>query len=296
MILVTGAAGKTGRAVVKALAGRGKRVKALVFKSAYATEMVKLGAEEVVAGDLRQRAHIRKALKQVQAVYHICPNMHPEEIVIGETIIDELRRSDCRRIVYHSVLHPQTEAMPHHWQKLRVEEMLFESGLDYTILQPSAYMQNILNDLDQVVEQRFYNLPYHPEAKFSLVNLEDVAEAAALVLSSDDHIGAIYELNGPEILSVKDVIGLIGNRLQMRIDVRRQTPQSWAAQPGVAALPDYKRERLVKMFEYYDQHGLWGNSNVLAWLLGRKPTTFQQVLAASGCLLPQRRFDQDEHQ
>ena len=52
------------------------------------------------------------------------------------------------RFVYHSVLHPQVEIMAHHWQKMRVEEQLFESGLSFTILQPAAYMQNVLAGWD----------------------------------------------------------------------------------------------------------------------------------------------------
>ncbi len=53
-------------------------------------------------------------------------------------------RSGVTRFVYHSVLHPQIEAMPHHWQKMRTEEMLFAAGFELTVLQPTAYMQNIL--------------------------------------------------------------------------------------------------------------------------------------------------------
>jgi uncharacterized protein YbjT (DUF2867 family) len=147
MILVTGAAGKTGRAIIKSLVNKGINVKAFVFKDLYAKEIYKLGAREVVVGNLLNLVDLKIALRDVNAVYHIGPNMHPEEITIGDIVIKAVQSSDCRRIVYHSVLHPQTAAMPHHWNKLKVEESLFESGLDYTILQPSAYMQNILKDL-----------------------------------------------------------------------------------------------------------------------------------------------------
>ena len=60
------------------------------------------------------------------------------------TLAEAARRAGIRHLVYHSVLHPQVEAMPHHWQKMRVEEQLFAAGLPYTILQPAAYMQNVL--------------------------------------------------------------------------------------------------------------------------------------------------------
>ena len=72
------------------------------------------------------------------------------------------------------MLHPQIEAMPHHWEKMRVEEMLFAAGLDVTVLQPTAYMQNILGMARDIVEAGF-RVPYPVETPLSLVDLDDVA-------------------------------------------------------------------------------------------------------------------------
>ena len=63
------------------------------------------------------------------SVYHVCPNVSPDEIAIGRVSIAAARSAGVEHFVYHSVLHPQTEAMPHHWLKLRVEEALITSGL-----------------------------------------------------------------------------------------------------------------------------------------------------------------------
>ena len=93
-----------------------------------------------------------------------------------------------RRLVYHSVLHPQIEAMPHHWEKMRAEELLFAAGLDVTVLQPTAYMQNILAGWRDIVEAGIYRVPYPVESRISLVDLDDVAAAAALVLTQPGHV------------------------------------------------------------------------------------------------------------
>ncbi len=69
--------------------------------------------------------------------------------MIGKLVIDEARKAGVKHFVYHSVLHPQTEKMNHHWQKMHVEEMIFESGLPFTILQPAPYMQNLLVRLEK---------------------------------------------------------------------------------------------------------------------------------------------------
>ena len=83
-------------------------------------------------------AIIGQAVQGVQAIYHICPNVSPDEIPIAEVLINAAQDAGVRRFVYHSVLKPQIESMPHHWKKLRVEEMLIESGMPYTILQTAA--------------------------------------------------------------------------------------------------------------------------------------------------------------
>ena len=152
MILVTGASGKTGRAVVRALVARGAAVRALVYRPAQVQPLRELGARQVIAGDMRDRPTVERAAQGVRALYHICPNMSPDEFIIGRTVVGAARSAGLSHIVYHSVLHPQTEAMPHHWAKLRVEEHLFECGLPYTILQPAAYMQNILAGWRSILE------------------------------------------------------------------------------------------------------------------------------------------------
>ncbi len=129
MILVTGAAGKTGREVIKRLAARGHHVRALVRRQEQADSLKHLGAVDFVVGDMGASDIMDKALAGVRAVYHICPNMHPAELAIGENAIRVAQAAGVERFVYHSVLHPQIERMAHHWQKMRVEEKLFESGL-----------------------------------------------------------------------------------------------------------------------------------------------------------------------
>lgn len=274
MILVTGAAGKTGRAVIRALGARALSVRALVHRPEQAQAIASLGANQVVVGDMRLQAVMDQATSGVRALYHICPNMSPDEIAIGRTVIDAARAAGVEHLVYHSVLHPQTEVMPHHWQKLRVEELLFESGLSCTILQPAAYMQNLLAYWDSIVEQGIYRLPYAVETRLSMVDLEDVAAAAAIVLTEPGHGGATYELAGAEVLSQIEVARLLAQQLGRPVRAQAVSIEEWERGARASGLGDYQVETLIQMFRYYEHHGFWGNPNVLAWLLGRPPTTF----------------------
>ncbi|MDH5508626.1 MAG: NmrA family NAD(P)-binding protein, partial [Anaerolineae bacterium] len=144
MILVTGAGGKTGKAIIAQLVQRGYLIRGFVRSQKSALEITELGAKQAVIGDMLVLGDVINAMDGIQSVYHICPNVHPQEQLIGKNIITAALHHSAEHLVYHSVLHPQIESMPHHWEKMRVEEMIFASGLNFTILQPTAYMQNIL--------------------------------------------------------------------------------------------------------------------------------------------------------
>jgi uncharacterized protein YbjT (DUF2867 family) len=283
MILVTGAAGKTGRAVIRALTAKGEAVRALVHRPEQVRLVEGVGAREVIVGDMRVQATMGQAAQGARAVYHICPNVSPDEVDIGQVAIGAARSAGVKRFVYHSVLHPQVEAMPHHWQKLRVEEKLFESGLSCTILQPAVYMQNVLAHWDQIVGQGVYPVPYAVETRLGMVDLEDVAEAAAVVLIEPGHTGAVYELVGAEMLSQTEVATILSQQLGRPVRAEAVPLETWERQARESGLGDYQVETLVKMFRYYERYGFWGNPRVLGWLLGRPPTTFVAFVERSGC-------------
>src|SRR5258705_2483708 len=214
MILITGAGGKTGRTLIKALS-KVESVCAFVHRDDHVSVLKSLGAEKVIVGDMHDESAIRSVMQGVRSVYHICPNMNPDEVSIGKLVISEARKVGVEHFVYHSVLHPQTEKMNHHWQKLRVEEMIFESGLPFTILQPAPYMQNLLAGWKSIVEDGVLRVPYSVNSKFSFVDLEDIAEAAKMVLTEPNQANATYELAGTQPMShveVADILSRVLNR------------------------------------------------------------------------------------
>jgi NAD(P)H dehydrogenase (quinone) len=281
MILVTGAAGKTGRALIDALRIRGEEVRALVHRPEQARPALQLGAREVMAGDMRDPGTMKRATLRVRAVYHICPNVSPDEVAIGQAAIEAACSAGVEHFVYHSVLHPQTEDMPHHWQKMRVEELLLKSGLAFTILQPTAYMQNLLAQWPSIVDQGVYTTPYSAETRLSLVDLADVAAAGATVLSETGHAGATYELVGTGALTQHEVAAVLSQGLGRAVGVAVIPREAWRQQAGAAGLGQYQLDALIRMFEYYERYGLEGNPAVLGWLLGRAPTSLADFVRKS---------------
>ncbi len=230
MILVTGAAGKTGLAVIRSLAARGVRVRGLIHQEEHRSSVIEAGAENALLGDLLSEEDLQNAMQGVQAVYHIPPNIHPREVEIGQIVIQEAFRECVDHFVYHSVLHPQLEDMPHHWLKLRVEEQLIASGLPFTILQPTAYMQNITNQLDRISREGIYQVPYSVSTRLCLVDLHDVADVAAIVLTEGTHAGAVYQLVGTGLTSQEEIASLLGRLLGKEIQAEQISLEDWQEQ------------------------------------------------------------------
>jgi uncharacterized protein YbjT (DUF2867 family) len=278
MVLVTGAAGKTGLAVINALKAHNKGVRALIHRKAQVNRVTAAGASEVVIGDMRDQALMHEAMSGMRKVYHICPNVNPDELTIGKLAIEAARENRLSHFVYHSVLHPQVEMMPHHWLKMRVEEAIFESGLSFTILQPAAYMQNILAGWDAIVSSGIYAFPYREATRLTLVDLMDVAQVALNVLTTPGHAGAIYELCGPDALNQIEIAAIIGDRLGIQVNTQQIDRLDWERQAKDRGLGTYHIESLLKMFDYYERFGFVGSSNVIDWLLGRRSMSFSAFI------------------
>jgi len=278
MILITGAAGKTGRAVIRALLKSGEPIRALARREDQVVRLKSLGATEVIVGDLLDQASVNRAVQNVRAIYHIAPNVRPDETAIGRIVLDAAKSANVERFVFHSVLRPQIEAMPHHWQKLRVEELLFESGLSFTILQPTIYMQNILANWNQITNG-IYSIPYAPETCLSMVDLEDVAQVAAKVLTEDGHRNAVYELVGVAAISQTEVAQILSEQLHRPVTVRQIPLEEWERNARANGMGEYQVTTLLKMFRYYERFGFAGNPNVLTYLLQRKPASFESFVA-----------------
>ena len=278
MILITGAAGKTGLAVTRALVRIGASVRALVHKEESQDLVESAGASEIYLGDLLNLNDLQQIMEGVEAVYHICPNVHPGEVEIGTGVIQAAKEAGVKHFVYHSVLHPQIEAMPHHWQKLRVEGHLIESGMPFTILQPTAYMQNITSLIPKILEEGVYQVPYPIQTGICLVDLEDLAQAAAIVLTEPGHTDAIYEVVGTEPIAQAQVAAVLSVVLGKDIQAQRIPFKTWETQALKKGLGSYQRYTLLKMFQHYMKFGFSGNPLVLSWLLGRQPTTLERCL------------------
>lgn len=253
-VAVVGGHGKTGRVVTSALEARG-----------------------VVTAPLgrRELADLPRALSRVDGLYLIAPNMYADEPVFVRRVLKVARSVGVRRVAYHSVAAPYVPAMPHHVGKAEAEKAVRMGPLDWTILQPCAYVQNFVPALRS--DEPALRVAYSPQAAFGLVDLADVAEAAAIVLLSDEHLGATYELGGPALVSVGDVARAAGRVLHGDVPVSQVSVDEWRASDG-ADLDPRVRDWLAAMFTYYDAYGLPAGPVAMRALLGRRPIDLDSTL------------------
>jgi uncharacterized protein YbjT (DUF2867 family) len=273
-ILVTGASGKTGRRVIAALAKRGRTVRAFVRRPEVGTELRQGGAFDIAVGDLTDSESLKRAVQGVGQVLHICPPMHPKEDVIARTLIDLCRGAGVERFVLYSVLHPILADVPHHDRKLQAERYLVDSGMPFTILQPGRYMQHLVPIWKSVLATGIHSMPFSATAKFSLVDLADLADASARVMTEPGHAGATYELAGPHALSQDDVAAILSKLLEKPIRAQAKPADQMRKEAEAAGVPAERIDTLIKMNAHYDEHGLIGNPNVLRWIIGRDPADF----------------------
>lgn len=255
--------------VVAVLAGRGKTGRAV------ASALARRGVTVHPAGSELHRDPVA-ALAGATAVYLIAPNMYADEPGYVEAALRAATDAGAGRVVYHSVAAPYAPAMPHHVGKAAAEDVVRRDRLPWTILQPCAYVQNFLPALR--AERPVLRVPYDPDRPFGLVDLADVAEAAARVLLDDGHTGATYELGGPRPVSVRDVAAAAAEVLGVEVPVEQVTAGEWVTGDGTG-LGDRERVWLLAMFAYYDRHGLLAGALPLRCLLEREPGDVRSVLA-----------------
>ena len=254
-VAVVGGHGKTGMAVTRALLERG-------------TASRPLGRAELVDPVA--------ALRGCEAICLIAPNMFAAEGAFVGGILAAAETAGISRVVYHSVASPYAPSMPHHLGKAVSEDLIRRSSAAWTILQPSPYLQNFLPALRAL--RPALRLPYDVTKPFNFVDLVDVAEAATNVLLGSGHVGATYELGGPDRMSVGDVAGVAQNLLGREVPADKIDPADWSADQG-ATLEPRIRAWLLAMFDYYDHYGLLCGSVPLEALLGRKPTDVRAALS-----------------
>ncbi len=280
MILVTAANGNQGTLLVPRLLASGAAVRASVRSEESARALRSAGISDVVVGDLGDPEVLTRAVAGVNAVYYLGAALHPGEKEAGLAAVDAAAAAGVRHFVFSSVLHAITTGLVQHQAKRDIEEHLVSSGLEFTILQPANYM--LRHRLLPAFREGVFRLSWALDRRQSMVDIADVTEVAATVLlDGATHYGATYELVSHGRYTAHDIAATISAVTGRQVVAEEiGTEDFLKATLGVQSAEEapYQARLLHAISDHYSSHDFVGNPNVLGWLLGRAPTTFQEFV------------------
>ena len=276
MIVIVGASGAVGTPTIRHLARAGAEVRALTSNPRSAERLSGLGVSGTVIGDFRSDEDVARALEGADAVLLVSPRFTEDEAEIGIRAVEAARTAGVEHFVYSSAFHPQLSKMDHHATKLRIEEAVIESGLAFTIVQPSMFMQNVRVEWREVVENGVYPRPYSPDRKMSVIDTGDIGEAIARVLTDRTLRGGTYELCSGESLTHAEMAAIFSEVLGREVTAHKRSLDDWKAWAAERGWAPWSIEAYARMCNHYDEYGYpGGNALALRAILGREPTGYR---------------------
>jgi uncharacterized protein YbjT (DUF2867 family) len=276
MILITGASGTVGRAVLNEVLKNGQALRAM-YRTEEDARRAPVGVATVVA-DFASKDSLKTALEGVETVFLVCSPI-PELTELENNVVDACRDSGVTHIVLNSAMGAADypKSFPS-WHR-RVEDKLQASGLGYTILRPNGFMQNIVAFYAPSIRAQGSFYAAMGNAQISYIDVRDVACVAALALGSPaTHAGKTYELNGPDAVACADIaerISQIANRQVTFVDIPEDVQRKSMLDLG---MPAWQVQALLELQQYY-KNGQGGQvTDVLQTLLGRPPVNVNQFL------------------
>lgn len=282
-VLMVGATGQYASLVLPELKQRGATVRALVRDERKSNAARQQGAEETAIADLNDSDSLRAAATGVDGVFHINPAFTFNEAELGVAMVEAAKTAGVQKFVFSGAIHPSISKMSNHAAKRPVEEALYESGMEFTVLQPTMFMQTLDNGWNAAIAQGHFSLPYSKSAKASYVDYRDVAEVAALALTGDRLGYGTFELCAPGMVNRVELAAMMSEAMASpplggrTIEAGEPSFDEWAQ---AARIPDgSRREGMRTMYADYDQYGFpGGNALVLRAILEREPRTLRQYI------------------
>jgi uncharacterized protein YbjT (DUF2867 family) len=199
-VLITGATGNTGSGLVPKLREAGVEVRAFVRDEAKAQALKDIGVE-VVLGDLDRPETIEPAVEGVDKIYLLTWNGPTQEKQV-ENVLNAAKKAGNPHIVRHSMWGSEKSRIIQ--QGERAEQAIKSSGLPWTLLKPTFFMQNTMMAA-QTIKSDGVIYWDTGNGKLGMIDVRDIVDSAYAVLTGSGHDGKSYILTGPKAISMQDV-------------------------------------------------------------------------------------------
>ena len=270
-VLVTGATGNTGSLLVPALLKAGVDVRIFIRDEAKAKPLKDLGAE-VVSGDLDEPGTILPAVKNVDKIYLLTWNGETQ-LKQAENVINAAKYEGVPYIVRHSMWGPENSRIIKQGDK--IEEMIKSSGLQWTLLKPTFYMQNTMMAAQTISSDGVIYWDMN-DGRLGMIDVRDIADSALAVITGEGHEGKSYILTGPGAISFNDVANTFSRVLDKEV--------KYVNVPGEAALqsmtgmgvPQWIAEGYVELSEGFSKNFANSTTENVKILTGHSARSFEQ--------------------
>ncbi|HVO75850.1 MAG TPA: SDR family oxidoreductase [Ignavibacteriaceae bacterium] len=270
-VLVTGATGNTGSLLVPRLLRADIDVRVFVRDGKKAESLNDLGAE-IIIGDLDQPETIVPAVGDVDKIYLLTWN-GPTQLKQAENVIKAASKAGTPHIIRHSMWGPENSRIIK--QGLQVEEIIKSSGLPWTMLKPTFYMQNTMMAAQTISAQGniYWDMK---DGKLGMIDVRDIAEAAFAVITGEGHEGKSYILTGPEAISFTDIAKIFSRVLERNVNFIN-VPGEASFQAMVSlGVPEWIAEGYVELSKGFSEDFANSITQNIKILTGHPARSFEQ--------------------
>jgi uncharacterized protein YbjT (DUF2867 family) len=275
MILVTGATGLNGRALLHLLSEGGIAARALVRNPAKAEAIAALPNVEIVQGDMARPETLASALRDIDRAMLISSS-DPTMLEVQSNFIDAAGKAGVKHVVKLSGIMPELDsAFRFARMHGEIEKRLEASGMAFTHLRAGEFMPAYFRQAPVIAARGAMFLPME-DARIASIDVGDIAEIAASVLTGSGHEGKTYPLTGPEALTMTQVAAKLSAATGKTIRYVNVAPEDARQAQLAAGMPPYLADALFELFAERrngKEARVWPDAEAL---LGRPPTSFDE--------------------
>jgi uncharacterized protein YbjT (DUF2867 family) len=275
MILLTGATGKIGGETAKQLIEKGASLRALVRNEAKAADLQAAGVELIV-GDFADADTVKRALDGAEKAFLLAPNGEHQQAQ-EKQFVDLAVAAGVKQLVKMSSLEAvadaQTAIPKIHWAS---EEYIRASGLDWTMIKPNFFMQNLLTSAATIKGQRKFFLPM-ADGTTGMSDIRDIGAVCAEALTGEGHAGQSYEITGPEIVTFHDVAERFSQVLGEKVEYVAIPMEAYREKLGQVLQP-WHANAVSELFGEIAAGGLNQLTSTFKELIGRDPISVRQFV------------------
>jgi uncharacterized protein YbjT (DUF2867 family) len=278
MILVTGATGLTGGALVRRLSAAGVPVRALARSASRAEGLAALPQVEVVEADMARPATLGQALRDVHRAVLIS-SADAAMLEVQSNFIDAAAEAGVEHVVKLSGIIADLDS-PFRYARMHgeIERHLESSGMAFTHLRAGEFMHAYFRQVPAIVATGKLPRPME-DARIASVDVGDIAEVAATIVTGSGNQGTSYPLTGPEALTMTEVAEKLSAATGKTIQYVDVAPEQATAAQLAAGMPRFTAEALAELFAERRKGKEAQVFPAVETILGRPATSFDQFAA-----------------